>query len=104
MPDPAEVIASAVGTRMILRQSTQEIAAGVLAALAEAGYSVIPSEGAATEWGVRSGSDHVQKYRDEDDAASWAQVVNVPASVVSRQVGPWTEVPETKPGEDGSHG
>jgi hypothetical protein len=60
-------------------------------------------EGTVTEWAVRFGdasSQHVQPYYDEDMARGAAAQVralspDTSADVVSRQVGPWTEAPET---------
>ena len=43
MPEPVEVIASAVGAHIILRESVRQIAAGAIGALAKGGYAIVPT-------------------------------------------------------------
>jgi hypothetical protein len=69
------------------------------------------AEGTVTEWGVRHPTSRQRDCVDMlgEQAAravlpTFQRTYGDRAALVSRQVGPWTEVPETEPREDGEHG
>lgn len=101
MPDPAGII-SAVYSNCHVRvlENPAALAGAILTALRAEGWVLVQAEGTVTEWAVRSdgapGALGVYPYPDEA-AARYAEHhynrIGWGGQLMSRQVGPWAEVP-----------